>query len=147
MGEAPNKFGHPAFQGGGAVLGDGDDGLINLEGLAHGRFSFRFSAGERGTNARLYEPVELGSFAVWTLMRKNNLVTIHKNGKRATERVEYPSDGTTMNLNVVMGWRTWLGGLRGELAELLVFSSSFPAGERQSVARYLMDKYGIHAKN
>lgn len=137
-----------AFTGGGesagAVVGDGDDGWI---GLNDGRLSVRFSAGEKGTNARLIEPYEQGNFSVWTVIREGKSIMIYRNGKLAAERTEYFSVGTTMNLGLLMGMRQHIVNLKGELAELVIFSKSLSTDKRQLVERYLMNKYNLSAND
>jgi hypothetical protein len=125
-----------------AVVGDGDDGWFGMRELGPGEFTVRFSVGERGFNARLRSRYEPGRFAVWSVIRKGGRVTIYRNGQRATERADYPSDGSTMNLGLLMGMRPRNVNLKGDLAELLVFSRALSDDHRAGIERYLTEKYG-----
>ena len=145
---------HPTFifvssftggeEAGGSIVGDGDDGRI---GLGSREFAVRFSAGESGSNARLREPYKPRSFSVWTVVREEMRVMIYRDGELATERPDYVSEGTTMNLGLLMGMRPYHNNFTGELAEIMVFGASLSAGERRAVEQYLMDKYRLRTND
>ena len=48
-----------------------------------------------------------------------------------------------MNLKLLMGMRPRIVNLRGELAELLIFSKSLSEGELGAVEQHLTRKYGL----
>jgi hypothetical protein len=130
--------------GGFSLLGDGDDGFIAIDDFGEGgKFKVRFSAGEKGTSAWLNESYDPGSFSVWTVIRKGTRVIIYRDGKIATQNPEYHSDGTTMNLGLLMGMRPFVNNFKGELAEILIFNESLSAEERHLVEGYLMEKYDL----
>jgi len=131
-------------EAGGSIVGDGDDGRI---GIGAREFAVRFSAGESGSNARLRQPKKEGSFSVWSVVREGIRVVIYRDGKIATDRPEYVSKGTTMNLGLLMGMRPYHNNFTGELAEILVFNASLSSVERRSVEQYLMEKYGLGAND
>ena len=130
--------------GGFSLLGDGDDGFIAIDDFEEGgKFKVRFSAGEKGTSAWLNEPYKPGNFSVWTVAREGTFVTIYKDGKVATQRPEYHSGTTTMNLGLLMGMRPFVNNFKGELAEILIFNESLSAVERGLVEGYLAEKYRL----
>jgi hypothetical protein len=130
--------------GGFSLLGDGDDGFIAIDDFDEGgSFKVRFSAGEKGTSAWLNDPYDPGSISLWTVIREGTRVIIYKDGKIATQKPEYHSDGTTMNLGLLMGMRPFVNNFKGELAEILVFNESLSDIERDLVESYLMEKYDL----
>jgi hypothetical protein len=130
--------------GGFSLLGDGDDGFIAIDDFGEGgKFKVRFSAGEKGISAWLSELYDPGSFSVWTVIRKGTRAIIYKDGKIATRKSEYHSDGTTMNLGLLMGMRPFVNNFKGELAEILIFNKSLSDTERSLVESYLMEKYDL----
>ena len=125
------------------IVGEGDDGWIGINELRNREFAFRFSVGEDGTNARLRDHYEPGTFAVWTLVRDGSRVMIYRDGQLATKRPEYTSSNTVMNIGLLMGMRPHNVNFKGELAELLIFSTSLSAIRRQPAEQYLISKYGL----
>ncbi|MFC1719307.1 LamG-like jellyroll fold domain-containing protein [Candidatus Poribacteria bacterium] len=108
-----------------------------------GKFRVRFSAGENGTSAWLRAAYEPGSFSVWTVVRDGTRVIICRNGEVATRQPEYQSNGTNMNLGLLMGMRPFVNNFKGELAEILIFNESLSTEERHLVESYLMGKYDL----
>ena len=80
---------------------------------------------------------------MWTVIREGTRVVIYKDGKIATRKPEYHSDGTTMNLGLLMGMRPFINNFKGDLAEILILTKSLSDTERGLVESYLMGKYDL----
>jgi hypothetical protein len=89
-----------------------------------------------------YEP---GRFAVWTFMRQGPRVLAWRDGEPASVRAADLSRGTTLNLGLLFGQRPQVQNLKGELAELLVYSNALSDNDRVAVEQYLGRKYALPA--
>jgi len=132
--------------GSGSVIGDGDDAWISVHDLKKGEFSIGFSAGD-AVPVLLSRPVSAGRFNLWTVTRRNNVVTVRKNGEVASRRKPRPSDGTTLHVWYLLTRRTVRHGLfKGDLAEILGFDQALTEEELERVESYLVDKYVLRSR-
>jgi hypothetical protein len=125
-----------------AVVGDGDDGWIGMDKPVRGELHVRFSVGEASLRPKLPGPYELGGFSVWTLIRQGNRVMVYRDGKEVSSSTPLVSTGSPMILGLLFGMRPLAQNFKGELAELLVFSTALVPADRIKLEQYLSDKHG-----
>jgi hypothetical protein len=119
----------------GGLIGDGDDGAIDMRDLPPGRLGVRFNVGIDGVRIQADPPLSPRKWAVWSVVRRGDFVEVSQNGRR------FPAQKlaavTPMNLQFLLATRGYRNSFRGELTELMIFDRALGRGQLVEVHAWL----------